>query len=501
MPDQVYEEDDIPYTYTPDYGYLVPPAGLMQAPSTFKAPSTHSGSRHTILLDDPVIPSTQPTRMIGYEPPVQHPVGPALPAGSAVTFAPSHHNSYYSNHSTHHLPPPPPPPIAHPPVRHPSYDEYEEPRQLEVRNMTHEERSRLSPRTTHDDRRHDTRHKLHKEPTHYHPPKEDRHHYDPPHEDRGRLTVRNVPEESTHHHARPTTVDERRHHDARPTYEHTPRRRKTSYRDLDPRLESTAYFSRCTGRRKGLCIGINYVGQGHELKGCINDANGVRKALLKQFNYPEDNVMILWDTSPHACNLPTRENIITAMRWLVKDARPHDSLFFHYSGHGAQVKDPHFDELDGQDEVIFPMDHKRKGYITDDELHEIMVKNLPRGCRLTALFDSCHSGTVLDLPYIYYNFKVLKGGRMTRAVLKAKRTEGDVVSWCASRSDQKSVDTFIDGQAVGAMSHAFLKCLRDNPTQSYRGLLSSIRRQLTRYEQSPQLGCSHRIDTNRQFIM
>lgn len=26
---------------------------------------------------------------------------------------------------------------------------------------------------------------------------------------------------------------------------------------------------------------------------------------------------------------------------------------------------------------------------------------MPKGCRLTAVFDSCHSGTVLDLPYIY----------------------------------------------------------------------------------------------------
>lgn len=32
--------------------------------------------------------------------------------------------------------------------------------------------------------------------------------------------------------------------------------------------------------------------------------------------------------------------------------------------------------------------------------HEIVVKPLPAGCRLTAIFDSCHSGTVMDLPYV-----------------------------------------------------------------------------------------------------
>lgn len=34
-------------------------------------------------------------------------------------------------------------------------------------------------------------------------------------------------------------------------------------------------------------------------------------------------------------------------------------------------------------------------------VHDIMVRPLPPGCRLTAIFDSCHSGTALDLPYVY----------------------------------------------------------------------------------------------------
>lgn len=37
-----------------------------------------------------------------------------------------------------------------------------------------------------------------------------------------------------------------------------------------------------------------------------------------------------------------------------------------------------------------------------------MVKPLQPGVRLTAIFDSCHSGSVLDLPYIYSTKGVLK---------------------------------------------------------------------------------------------
>ena len=39
--------------------------------------------------------------------------------------------------------------------------------------------------------------------------------------------------------------------------------------------------------------------------------------------------------------------------------------------------------------------------ILDDELHRILVEPLPTGCKLTALVDACHSGSVLDLPYQY----------------------------------------------------------------------------------------------------
>jgi hypothetical protein len=34
-------------------------------------------------------------------------------------------------------------------------------------------------------------------------------------------------------------------------------------------------------------------------------------------------------------------------------------------------------------------------------MHALMVKPLPAGARLTAIFDSCHSATALDLPYVY----------------------------------------------------------------------------------------------------
>lgn len=89
------------------------------------------------------------------------------------------------------------------------------------------------------------------------------------------------------------------------------------------------------------------------------------------------------------------------MRWLVANVRPGDSLVFHFSGHGSQkVDDGGSDELDGFDETLCPLDYEINGMILDDEINETIVRPIPRGAKLHAIMDACHSGTVLDLPYL-----------------------------------------------------------------------------------------------------
>jgi len=230
------------------------------------------------------------------------------------------------------------------------------------------------------------------------------------------------------------------------------------------------------------------------------------------------------------------------MQWLVQGAAPHDSLFFHYSGHGGQTKDQDGDEADGMDEVIYPVDYQKNGHIVDDLMHQIMVKPLPAGCRLTAIFDSCHSGSVLDLPYIYSTegkvkepnlaaeagkdilsavssyargdmggvFKSAIGlvktaaGGSTKAGKYARSTRtsaADVISWSGCKDSQTSADTQEAGKATGAMSHAFVAALNQNSHQSYQQLLVSIREILrAKYDQKPQLSSSHPMDTRILFI-
>ncbi|KAH7920516.1 hypothetical protein BV22DRAFT_1039793 [Leucogyrophana mollusca] len=261
-------------------------------------------------------------------------------------------------------------------------------------------------------------------------------------------------------------------------------------------------YSKCTGRKKALCVGINYKGQRRELRGCLNDVRNVKRFLTSYWGYRDGDIVMLVDETENPRQMPTRKNILEAMRWLVKDAKPHDSLFFHYSGHGGQVPDEDGDETDGFDEVIYPVDYKKAGVIVDDEMHRIMVKSLPMGCRLTAVFDSCHSGTALDLPYIYHSNGRLRGSHISNSARAAKATSADVISFAGCRDDQTSADTVQGGVAVGAMSYAFVTALVRKPSQTYQELLKSVRDILRdNYKQKPQLSSSHPIDTNLRFIL
>ncbi|PBL03479.1 hypothetical protein ARMGADRAFT_18455 [Armillaria gallica] len=303
-------------------------------------------------------------------------------------------------------------------------------------------------------------------------------------------------------------------------------------------------YSQCTGKKKALCIGINYIGQNGELRGCINDAQNIQRFLIRSFGYKEGDIVMLTDDSRNPRQIPTRDNILHAMQWLVAGAQPNDSLFFHYSGHGGQTKDLDGDEADGYDEVIYPVDHQRNGHIVDDLMHQIMVKPLPAGCRLTAIFDhqSCHSGSALDLPYIYSTegkvkepnmaaeagqglmsavgsyargdmggvFKSAMGlvktatgsGQKAEKYARATRTSpADVISWSGCKDSQTSADTQEAGNATGAMSYAFMRTLGQNPQQSYQQLLNNLRDILRRkYSQKPQLSSSHPMDTNLMFL-
>ncbi|KAI8376291.1 caspase domain-containing protein [Radiomyces spectabilis] len=327
-------------------------------------------------------------------------------------------------------------------------------------------------------------------------------------------------------------------------------------------------LSNCQGKKRALLIGINYFGTSNELNGCINDVHNVKEFLTTLYGFDEADMVILTDDQTDPKFIPTRANIVAGMQWLVHDCQPNDSFFFHYSGHGGRVHDTSGDEDDGFDETIYPVDFTDyegdSGQLIDDDMHDLLVKPLCQGCRLTAIFDSCHSGTALDLPYVYSTQGVIKEKNLfkdagvgllsagfayvtgdkqgalssimslgkqlmsARDVAEENREKNsspaDVIMFSGCKDDQTSADAQEAGKATGAMSHAFtsksfclrgsailwvsseiilsfLAALRENPHQSYQQLLNTIRDILRdKYSQRPQLSSSHPIDVDLQFV-
>eukprot|EP01012_Entosiphon_sulcatum_P007920 TRINITY_DN14149_c0_g1_i1.p1 TRINITY_DN14149_c0_g1~~TRINITY_DN14149_c0_g1_i1.p1 ORF type:complete len:470 (-),score=98.53 TRINITY_DN14149_c0_g1_i1:148-1518(-) len=268
--------------------------------------------------------------------------------------------------------------------------------------------------------------------------------------------------------------------------------------------------------RRALLIGINYRGLSCELNGCINDMKTLKAFLeLQGWRTTPDMVHVLTEDEPPNMQ-PRRQVILDQMRWLVQGAKPGDSLFLGYSGHGSQLKDLDGDEVDGKDETLVPLDFASAGEITDDEMFDILVKNLPQGAQLTAIADCCHSGTVLDLPYGFVcsanpdnpAVSVVGGKKPPK-----RHAGGQVILFSGCSDEQTSADinnirlafgsNLGPGGAGGACINALVTQLcEDGPERStFQNLLLGMRSKLKErgFTQVPQLSTAIPLDLAKPF--
>jgi len=180
--------------------------------------------------------------------------------------------------------------------------------------------------------------------------------------------------------------------------------------------------------RRALLIAIRYSAERDgvvRLRLTHRDVRRLRARLVSE-GYLEKNIVVLCDNSRLAPHLqPTKANIVREIKALVQDVQPGDRLVFYYAGHGYQLVSQQASEEDGLDEALLPSDHLGEpfdadGYplhsykeyrdqpqyrkiidrlLIDDELRKLLVDPLPAGAHLTAIFDACHSKTMLDLSH------------------------------------------------------------------------------------------------------
>ncbi|CAH1441051.1 unnamed protein product [Lactuca virosa] len=234
------------------------------------------------------------------------------------------------------------------------------------------------------------------------------------------------------------------------------------------------------GRKKAVIVGISYKFSRHELKGCINDANCMKYLLINKFKFPEASIIMLTEEQTDPYKIPTKQNMRMALFWLVQGCQPGDSLVFHYSGHGSRQRNYNGDEVDGYDETLCPLDFETQGMIVDDEINASIVKPLPFGVKLHAIIDACHSGTVLDLPFLC---RMNRSGQYVwedhrpRSGIYKGTNGGEVISISGCDDDQTSADTSALSKitSTGAMTFCFIQAIEHGNAQTYGHLLASMR--------------------------
>lgn len=296
-------------------------------------------------------------------------------------------------------------------------------------------------------------------------------------------------------------------------------------------------------KNKALLCGINYTGTRSALRGCINDVKNVRRYLEDRFrvihevrlttnrgieepeekeeqvvsteflqrspevtaaNETEELTLLILTDDQTERHVPTRANLLSAIDWLVRDTRPGDRRFFHYSGHGTHVRDLNGDELGGRDQALCPLDYQRAGLIIDDDLRKHLVDPLPAGSQLRAILDCCHSGSISDNKYTYSDAWALNPS-VASAVTenpKVAESQADVVMFSGCEDTQTSADAYWKGAWAGALTAGFLEILRD-PKQdhAYRALFHRLRTSLAakKYTQRPQLSSGKPLSLDDQF--
>jgi hypothetical protein len=233
--------------------------------------------------------------------------------------------------------------------------------------------------------------------------------------------------------------------------------------------------------KRALLIGCNYSGA-NQLYGCINDIIQMKGLLIDVYGFDPASIVMLRDDDPS--NMPRKDRIVRELQALVA-ANP-ATLFLMYSGHGTQVGDTSRDETDGKDEVIVPCDLQ---VIKDDELNTILAPYKGTG---VALFDCCHSGTILDLKFNGVN------------TTNAATTAGGIICFGGCQDNDFSAETFAEatglpqGAATAALV-AVLRRLKYFPT--VEALWTAVKQELkgNGFSQVPQLSSSIEITKTTPF--
>ncbi len=244
-------------------------------------------------------------------------------------------------------------------------------------------------------------------------------------------------------------------------------------------------------RKLALLVGINgYRGNISPLRGCVTDIQMQYELLRYRYGFNPADILVLTDNT---ATQPNRDNILAAFEeHLIKQAKPGDTVIFHYSGHGALMFDAqpiptYTSNGRGFNGTIVPMD------ATTDTRNDIMGKTLFLLSRqvntdnFTMVLDSCHSGggtrgnhLIRSIPRdpaqpnpnpspaeLNYQDQQMVKLNLTPQQLLQLRTQGIAkgIAIGASQANQYAVDASFGDFNAGALSYLLTRYLWQLPAK------------------------------------
>jgi hypothetical protein len=213
------------------------------------------------------------------------------------------------------------------------------------------------------------------------------------------------------------------------------------------------------------------------LDGSLNDVDAVHQLLASpKYGFAENNIHVLEEAQA------TREGILQAMKkFLLEEPARGDTVVFYFAGHGSQRFNSLTDKPFHLDETIVPSDAFSGTFdVRDKEIARLFNQVIDKGILLTAVFDSCHSGSIArGIPvgtrgkarFLAYDPRDAadppdKGPDGKPAARPEERTGGAVIL-SATQHDQLADEwSGMDGKPHGAFTVAFLDALQQLPANS-----------------------------------
>jgi hypothetical protein len=263
-----------------------------------------------------------------------------------------------------------------------------------------------------------------------------------------------------------------------------------------------------TTRQYAILIGINsYVER--PLRGCVRDVVEMKKYLIS-LPVPIQVYLFTADTTRNASpshsvedsgRRPTYDNVKSALREVTSQAKPGDSVYIHYSGHGTRMRASQDPTSTYTGDVALNLlrgpDSDQILYFRGLELAHSLRDIVAKGSLVTLILDCCFSGGVSrrngdndpdpeDIRFLSYSadadavdpspdpdprFNSSDVGPSGSA--SSARDVSTLPSWvvdpdgyaifaaCGPREVARELEVGGDGQRRGALSYLLLRCLED----------------------------------------